>query len=138
MRVEVTEDKETCFALRHQVFVEEQGVPVAEEQDALDDTATHFLAWAGPVPVGTARVVLDGDIAKIGRVCVLSEARGTGLGVALIRSAIAIARQMRARRVRLGAQTHALGFYEKLGFSAVGPIYLDAGLDHRDMEMSLQ
>lgn len=137
MRIEVTTDQPTCFALRHLVFVAEQGVPIEEEIDDLDPSATHLLAWDGAIPVGAARVVFDGDTAKIGRVCVLAQARGTGLGVALIRHAVEVARAKGATTARLGAQTHALGFYEKLGFAAFGPIYLDAGIDHRDMELPL-
>ena len=132
--IAVTQDAQTCFRLRHIVFVEEQGVPVAEEIDDLDRTATHLLAEADGRPVGTARVVLAGDVAKIGRVCVLAEARGTGTGAALIRAAMDIARQTPGvTTARLGAQVTAMGFYERLGFSAVGPVYQDAGIAHRDM-----
>lgn len=138
MTVSVTDDLETCFALRHQVFVLEQGVPIAEEQDELDQTATHLLASRDHGPQGAARVVFDGDTAKIGRVCVLESARGTGLGVALIQQAVSVAKQREGvRKIKLGAQTHALGFYSKLGFQPIGPIYLDAGIEHRDMIMEL-
>lgn len=137
MTVQVVDDPEICFALRHQVFVEEQGVPFEEEQDALDASATHLLAFDGDRPIGAARVIFVGDVAKIGRVCVLSDARGTGLGVALIEKAINVARQHGAKKVKLGAQTQAIGFYDKLGFRPVGSVYDDAGLPHQDMEMAL-
>jgi predicted GNAT family N-acyltransferase len=74
----------------------------------------------------------------VGRVCVLQSARGTGLGADIIRATVAIARETPGiARVKLGAQTHALGFYEKLGFQAFGPVYDDAGIDHRDMVLEL-
>ncbi|KIC33008.1 GNAT family N-acetyltransferase [Leisingera sp. ANG-S5] len=134
LSISVTEDLETCFALRHQVFVEEQGVPVEEEQDALDGSATHLLALQDGVPVGTARIVFNGNTAKIGRVCVLSSTRGTGLGAKLIEAAVDTARaRPGVIKAKLGAQIHALRFYEKLGFTAFGPVYDDAGIDHRDM-----
>ncbi|MCB4456245.1 GNAT family N-acetyltransferase [Leisingera sp. McT4-56] len=134
LSIAVTEDLKTCFALRHQVFVEEQGVPVEEEQDALDAAATHLLALQDGVPVGTARIVFNGNTAKIGRVCVLSSTRGTGLGAKLIEAAVDAARARPGiTKAKLGAQIHALGFYEKLGFTAFGPVYDDAGIDHRDM-----
>ncbi|MEM9549582.1 MAG: GNAT family N-acetyltransferase [Pseudomonadota bacterium] len=130
-----TADLDTCFRLRHAIFVDEQGVPVEEEKDALDHEAIHLLARVDGAPVGTARVVMTGDIAKIGRVCVLPVARGSGLGAALIRAALDVARaEAKVTRARLGAQVTAIGFYEKLGFEVVGPVYLDAGIDHRDME----
>jgi len=133
-----TDDLTTCFALRHEVFVLEQDVPVAEEQDALDATATHVLATEGDTPLGTARIVFTEGTAKVGRVCVVQAARGTGLGAALIKACIAIAADTPdIQQVKLGAQLHALGFYEKLGFTAYGPVYDDAGIDHRDMKLVL-
>lgn len=136
--IDVTQDFDICLTLRHQVFVVEQGVPVEEEQDAADATATHLLARDGNVPLGTARILFQGDTAKVGRVCVLPVARGTGLGADIIRATIAIAGKTPGiTRVKLGAQIQALGFYEKLGFQALGPIYDDAGIDHRDMVLEL-
>lgn len=133
-QISITEDLDRCLALRFQVFVNEQGVPEEEERDALDETATHLLAEHKGVPVGTARIVFGDNTAKIGRVCVLRSQRGTGLGAQLIEYAVAVARQHPGiRRAKLGAQLHAIGFYEKLGFSAFGPVYDDAGIDHRDM-----
>lgn len=130
--ISLTDDLDTCLALRRVVFVEEQNVPVPDEIDGLDPDCLHLLAVDGTTPVGTARILIDGDVAKIGRVCVLPSHRGTGLGAALIRAALE-AVQGRAMQAKLGAQTHALGFYEKLGFTVTGPIYDDAGIPHRDM-----
>jgi ElaA protein len=136
--IDVTDDTATCFRLRHTVFVEEQGVPVEEEIDALDATATHLMARADGRPVGTARIVFADGTAKIGRVCVLAEARGAGTGAALIRAAMQIARETPGiGQARLGAQVTAIGFYEALGFRAEGPVYLDAGIEHRDMAAPL-
>ncbi len=79
-----------------------------------------------------------GDLGKIGRVCVLRTARGRGIGAALIRAAVARFREMPGVwTVKLGAQVTALGFYEALGFVAVGAIYDDAGIQHRDMVLGL-
>ncbi len=134
LSIDVTQDLEACLKLRFEVFVDEQGVPLKEERDALDDTATHLLALQDGTPVGTARIVFQGDTAKIGRVCVVKTARGTGLGAKLIEACVNVARnQAGITRAKLGAQTHAIGFYEKLGFEVYGPVYLDAGIDHRDM-----
>lgn len=136
-KVGVTTDTGTCFALRHQVFVVEQGVPVAEEIDDLDATATHLLAWVGADPVGAARIVFSEHKAKIGRVCVLADHRGSGLGQALITQAVEVAKTRGATQAILGAQLHALPFYAALGFRAFGPDYDDAGILHRDMGMDL-
>ncbi|MEE2862130.1 MAG: GNAT family N-acetyltransferase [Pseudomonadota bacterium] len=137
MKITETSDLAACHALRRTVFVEEQSVPEAEEMDDLDGQAIHLLACDGDRPVGTARVLIRGDIGKIGRVCVLPDQRGTGLGAALIRAALDLLRRQGVTQARLGSQTHALGFYEKLGFVAEGPIYDDAGIPHRDMSLNL-
>ena len=131
-------DLETCLLLRRKVFIDEQNVPEEEEVDAFDTTAIHLLAFEGDTPVGTARIVVQGAVGKIGRVCVLPEHRGTGLGADLINEALD---QLRAlpdvTTAKLGAQTQALRFYERLGFAAYGPEYMDAGIPHKDMERRL-
>jgi ElaA protein len=118
------------------VFIDEQGVTEEDEIDGLDMACLHLLARDDATPVGTARIMFDGDVAKIGRVCVLKSHRGTGLGAALIRTALAEATG-RACKAKLGAQVHALGFYEALGFVAIGPIFDDAGIPHREMVREL-
>ncbi|WP_291728044.1 GNAT family N-acetyltransferase [Leisingera sp. F5] len=134
LSISVTDDLAACFALRDRVFVVEQGVPAALDRDALDASATHLLAVQDATPVGTARIVFNDDTAKIGRVCVLPSTRGTGLGAKLIKAAVDTARAHPGiARAKLGAQVHAIGFYEKLGFTVLGPVYDDAGIDHRDM-----
>lgn len=133
-----TDDIAACRALRRVVFIEEQGVSEADEMDGRDAEAIHLLASREGRPVGTARLLVAGETGKIGRVCVLRDARGTGLGAALIAAAVAEFRAMSGiAQVRLGAQVHALGFYERLGFTAEGPVYLDAGIEHRDMVLML-
>ena len=136
--ISVTRDLATCLELRRIVFIEEQQVPEDLERDELDATATHLLAEHEGRAVGTARLLEVGETGKIGRVCILPEARGLGLGATLIRAAVEEFRKRpQITRVKLGAQTHALGFYERLGFTAVGPEYLDAGILHRDMVLAL-
>ena len=133
-----TRDIAACLRLRRTVFIEEQGVSEADEVDDKDAGAIHMLATIDGVPMGSARLLLTGDTGKIGRVCVLPAARGTGLGAQLMRAAIdELRRQRGITRAKLGSQTHALGFYERLGFVAEGPVYDDAGIPHRDMVMVL-
>ncbi|UYG05203.1 GNAT family N-acetyltransferase [Halomonas sp. LR3S48] len=126
---------ETAGEIRRVVFIEEQQVPLEEEWDGRDGECRHFLAMRGDTALGTARLLPDGHI---GRVAVLREARGLGIGVALMQAAIASARRLGHARVELAAQTHALAFYENLGFTAFGEIFLDAGIPHRNMRLSLQ
>ena len=116
MKITVTDDFDACMAIRRAVFVQEQNVPEELEQDEHDATAVHLLAVADGVPVGTARLLIDGQSAKIGRVALLSQARGQGAGAALMRAALDELRARGVTTAKLGAQTHALVFYEKLGF----------------------
>ena len=137
MSVSVTRDIALCQQIRGIVFTDEQGVSQADEVDGADGEAVHFLAQHNGTAVGTARIILKGETAKIGRVCVLKDARGTHQGQALMQACIEWAREEGFSRAVLGAQLDALGFYEKLGFAAFGPVFNDAGIDHREMEMTL-
>ena len=138
LKIEVTQDIPTCQALRRVVFIEEQGVSEADEVDGLDGRAIHLLAWDGDCPVGTARLLVKGATGKIGRVCVLPEVRGSGLGAALIVAALEeLARIPGVTEAYLGSQAHATGFYEKLGFVVEGEEFLDAGIPHRHMRRAL-
>jgi len=133
-----TDDLTTCLALRRAIFMDEQGVSEADEVDGRDGDAAHVMATLDGTPLGCARILVTGEIARIGRVCVLKEARGSGLGTAIIAACLDVAReQPGTKRAMLSAQTQAQSFYEKLGFRAFGPIYDDAGLAHRDMDRAL-
>ena len=138
LRIEVTTDIPTCQALRRVVFIDEQGVSEAEEVDGQDGKAVHLLAWDGECPVGTARLLVKGHSGKIGRVCVLPEVRGTGLGAALIQAALdELGRVPGVTEAYLGSQSNVTGFYEKLGFAVEGEEFLDAGIPHRHMRRAL-
>ena len=136
--ISLTDDIAACRALRRTVFIEEQGVSEANEVDEFDGEALHLLATQDGRPVGTARLLPKGETLKIGRVCVLSEMRGQGLGASLILKALEVGRESGGfKKALLGSQSHAVPFYERLGFTAFGQEYDDAGLPHRDMECDL-
>lgn len=122
-------------AVRHAVFVEEQQVPAEIELDEFDAVSVHALAFdAHGRVVGTGRLLPDGHI---GRMAVLRECRGSGVGSALLRTLMAAALSRGDREVRLNAQTHALRFYARFGFVAVGEEFDDAGIPHRAMRRLL-
>ena len=136
--VETDADIAECLRLRRIVFIDEQGVCEAEEIDGLDAESAHVLATCKSMPVAAARVRYLREVAKIERVCVLRPHRGKGLGARLMTFILAeMAADRRIAKARLGAQTHALAFYRKFGFSPVGGVYLDAGIPHQDMEIDL-
>jgi predicted GNAT family N-acyltransferase len=126
-----------AMAIRLAVFVAEQGVPFDEELDEHDATAYHLLALLDARPVGTGRLVVEGDAGRIGRMAVLPAARRHGVGSALLQALLAEAERRGLRRVSLAAQLHARPFYARFGFVADGPHFLDGGLWHQRMERSL-
>jgi len=128
--VETPADWEACYAIRKTVFVEEQAVPLELELDEYDDVATHFLLRDGDAPLATARLLDKHGLAKIGRVAVLKEARGRGLGLVLMRAVLEEARRQGFTEAVLDSQTYAIPFYERLGFVAEGEEFDDAGIPH--------
>ncbi|BBC37235.1 Acetyltransferase [Streptomyces graminofaciens] len=146
--VEDPADREACFAVRKEVFVVEQGVPEDLEYDAYDAVAVHVLAVRDDgVPLGAGRLLFGEaaagktggapGVGSLGRLAVVRAARGLGVGVALVRAVEGAARARGLTAVDLGAQTHATGFYERLGYVAYGAEFLDAGIPHRAMRRSL-
>ncbi|HEY8578144.1 MAG TPA: GNAT family N-acetyltransferase [Devosia sp.] len=122
-----------AFALRREVFVWEQKVPEEEENDADDLTATHFVAIAMGEVVGTLRLIDKPEHVKIGRVAVRQLFRGHGIARTLINAAMDHAKAKGRDRFYLTAQSDKLGMYEKLGFVAFGPEFIDGGMPHRAM-----
>ena len=121
--------------VRRRVFIEEQGVPEAEEWDAADPVSRHVLAIAGKRDVvGTGRLEPTG---KIGRVAVLPQYRGTGVGSALVGHLVNQATELGFTQVYLHAQATAVGFYERLGFRAEGPEFDEVGIPHRRMRRGI-
>jgi predicted GNAT family N-acyltransferase len=121
--------------IRATVFIHEQDVPEELEWDGLDPQCTHALAWNGAgEAIGTARMQSAGTI---GRMAVLKTWRGRGAGRALLDALLDVAYRQGLSRVTLSAQTHAIGFYERAGFRAVGELFMDAGIPHRKMEKTL-
>jgi predicted GNAT family N-acyltransferase len=128
-------DEAALRALRTTVFVEEQSVPEEEEWDGLDPDCVHAIAELPPEGiVGTGRLHPSG---KIGRMAVLSEWRGLGIGAAILRDLLDEARRRGLESVYLHAQLPVLGFYARFGFVAEGPEFEEAGITHRLMRLSL-
>lgn len=128
-------EREAMRAVRTVVFIQEQGVPQDIEWDDMDPLCVHVLAVdADGAPIGTGRLAPDG---KIGRMAVLKDWRGTGVGAALLDFLVQSARERGLKSCRLNAQSHARGFYEQHGFSAEGEEFLEAGIAHRRMQRSL-
>jgi predicted GNAT family N-acyltransferase len=130
-----TADLPHLRAVRNPVFVVEQNVPIGLERDALDAQCTHVLAFdAENRPIGTGRLTTQ---RTIGRMAVLAEWRGRGVGDALLLRLIELAKTKAWPEVSLHAQVSAMGFYLKHGFTAYGPVYEEAGIPHQSMHLDL-
>lgn len=128
-------DAAAIAQVRRRVFIEEQGVPEAMEWEALDARCDWFLVeGADGAAIGVARLTPDG---RIGRMAVVPPWRRQGVGSALLAAALAKARERALGQVSLHAQTHALAFYARAGFHAVGPGFMEAGIPHHQMVLAL-
>jgi predicted GNAT family N-acyltransferase len=144
------DDLAEVYALRHEVFVVGQDVPAELERDGFDALADHAVARQDGRVVGTGRLVdgrIDeqgrlvpgtaGTVGTIGRMAVVEHARGTGTGRALLDLLVDRAGERGLPAVELHAQLHARGFYERAGFTPVGEVYLEAGIEHVGMRRQI-
>jgi len=120
--------------IRTSVFTGEQNVPVSLDFDGLDPSVVHVLVKDGDRFVGTGRMLDDGHI---GRLAVLKEKRGKGFGAAAVGALVEEAKRAGMKRVFLGAQMHARGFYQKLGFTEYGSPFIEANIEHIHMKKTL-
>jgi len=121
--------------IREAVFIQEQQIAPEDEWDAEDAISTHFVVYLQDQAVATARLLKNHSI---GRVAVLQSARGTGIGYKTMRAVIDQAKAEQRKFVKLSSQVHAIGFYQNLGFDVRGEEYLDCGIPHIDMYLSLK
>lgn len=120
--------------VRQLVFVEEQAVAPDFEWDELDASAIHILTQFDNQPIACLRII---DYHKIGRMAVLKEWRGLGLGSALLLEAVAVCKNYGSNCIHISAQTHAIEFYRKAGFEVTSVEYCDVHIPHMDMQLDL-
>ena len=125
-------------AVREAVFIREQGVPVELEWDEFDADCIHLIAVdAAENAIGTARLLQQGENGGIGRMAVLKEWRGKGVGDALMRHLLKEAAALEIQQLTLNAQAYAVGFYARFGFAPMGNQFLEAGIPHVKMALRL-
>jgi len=157
-RVTTDDERADAVAVRHAVFVEEQGVPEDIEYDGRDDEAIHFVAYrddrkggdgesgdgesgdgGSGDPVGAARLrAVDDSTAKVERVAVRADARGEGWGRRLMAELEATAAERGVETLVLHSQTHVEDFYLQSGYETVSEVFEEAGIPHVEMEKSLR
>jgi predicted GNAT family N-acyltransferase len=126
------EDVRGALGVRERVFCVEQGVPIDEELDDLDEVALHLVALApreGTV-IATLRLLCGGEVAKVGRVAVEREWRRRGIAAGMLELALNRARERGCRRARLAAQLDAVALYAGAGFAVESGVFQEAGIDH--------
>jgi len=123
------------YRVREQVFIREQGVPPGLERDETDGECTHVIARdPSGHPIGTGRITPSG---RIGRMAVLGEWRGRGVGDAMLRVLLEHARGAGLPEVQLHAQAPAIDFYANRGFVPTGGRFQEAGIEHQAMRIAL-
>ncbi|WP_419888266.1 GNAT family N-acetyltransferase [Neobacillus niacini] len=132
-RITTEEDLKETFAIRKEVFVREQGVPLEDEFDqfdTLDGLCEHILVYQQDQPVGTGRLRFIDGVGKLERICILEPYRKFGLGKVILATLEGIAAERGAKKVKLHGQTHAEGFYKKLGYQTASDIFMEDGIPH--------
>lgn len=135
-RVRNDSERNAVFDIRRTVFIEGQNVPTDLEMDGLDENAEHFIVLEGDTPIGCARVrKLTGPVAKLERIALLSPYRGKGYGRRIVEHLVSHCRSSGIEDIYLHAQCDSRRFYEKCGFTARGPVFAEAGIDHVEMHL---
>lgn len=130
-------EREDAFRVRIAVFVDEQRIPREEELDDLDETAVHCVAYDDGEPVGAGRLAVMDGYGKIGRMAVLRDRRGGGIGARVLAALEQEGARRGLRCFRLSAQLSARGFYAREGYAPVGDVYDEVGIPHIAMEKLL-
>lgn len=139
-RITFEEDLNKAFDIRKAVFVEEQGVPLEDEFDEFDKLngqCEHILVYFEEHPVGTGRIRWVDEYGKLERICILEPYRKFGLGKVIITALEEIAQERGSTRVKLHGQTHAEGFYKKLGYQTSSSVFKEDGIPHYLMTKEL-
>jgi predicted GNAT family N-acyltransferase len=137
VRQATTGELEPLLALREQVFCGEQGVSLEAERDGRDADAIHVVALAGGAIIGTCRLLIEADAARVGRMAVAPRWRRRGVGKALLEEAERLAARRGARRATLHAQLAAKRLYARSGYTEAGGCFIEEGMEHVAMDKSL-
>ena len=132
------EELQQAYQVRKIVFVDEQKVPVEEEIDHLEEESTHFLVMnEHDEPIGAGRFRIVDNYGKVERICVLPQARSTGVGRSLMEAIEQHALSQGLEITKRNAQVQAIPLYKSLGYGIISEEFLDAGIPHRTMKKQL-
>ena len=129
-RITDQSELKSAFNIRRKVFVEEQGVPLADELDKYETSAEHILVYYKDKPVGTGRLRIIDDVGKLERICVLADYRKSGLGKIIVHKLEELAYKKGILKLKLHGQTQAQEFYQKLGYHKASQVFIEDGIPH--------
>jgi predicted GNAT family N-acyltransferase len=127
-----------ALQIRLTVFTDEQGFK--NELDELDDgkKAKHIVLYDNEKPIATARYYEEApNVYRAGRIAVLKPYRGKGYGREVLTDVQNELEKIGAKKITISAQVRAQGFYEALGYTAMGETYPDEGVPHIHMEKEI-
>lgn len=136
MKVAVAKKQELkkCLEIREEVFVEEQKVKKEIEVDEFEKSSIHFLAFVEEKPIATGRLRIEKSFLNFERIAVLKKYRGQKVGKALIEAMEKYGQEKYPRYLfKISSQKPALNFYKKLGWIALGKVYMRANMEHQTM-----
>ena len=128
--VDNEDELKQVFAIRTEVFVDEQGVAVEAELDEHEASCQHVLVYYEGVPAGTGRLRIVDERAKLERICVLAKYRKYGLGKVIVQKLEELAQTGGHKKLKLHGQTHAEGFYKSLGYLPASDIFMEEDIPH--------
>lgn len=135
--VKTEQELADAFNIRKQVFVSEQQVPLELEIDEYEDASVHFILYDDDLACGAGRFREVDGVGKAERICILASHRKKGCGVLIMNALESYARDKAFPIMKLNAQTQAIPFYERIGYSIVSEEFLDAGIPHKTMKKEL-
>lgn len=126
-----------AYAVRREVFVNEQRVPASVEKDEHDEKALHVIAYEGETPIGAGRLRIDGKAGKVERLCVKKAYRNKGVGRKMMAYIEDVARTLHLHQLNLHAQIDAQHFYQQFGYKSYSDLFYEAGMPHVAMKKGL-
>jgi predicted GNAT family N-acyltransferase len=108
------------IAIRGAIYMSEQRCPFEEEFDGNDFTATHLICHKDREPVGCIRIRYFADFAKLERLAVRHEGRGSGLAGRILDAAIELCRKKGYSVLYAHSQKRFLKVWEQRGFKRMG------------------
>ncbi len=131
MRIEIFEKiPQQARNIREEVFLKEQGFQ--SDRDQIDDIAIHIVGFENDTPVATCRVFESETkgVYILGRLAVIKEYRGRGLGKEMIRQAEKCVKEIDGESLTMHSQLHAKEFYSKLGYQEYGQVEYEQNQPH--------